>query len=410
MGIIEEFIAGIGPRPKSWQGKDGQHPLLFERPWYRTKAEALSYPLISHSNPARVTAIAVDVDHADAATRWAALNLPAPNIIVVNPKSGRAHYIFVLAKPVVRHTDAYLRVHGKSKAWQFYEAMRKALTAAYQGDPSYNEDLVKNPLHPKWNTMVVRQDAYLLGELYQHPGIRPHLRRARACIIQDERGRNCTIYKSAFVWAVQNQYRYVNDAEFRQAITGHVYEVWANLQHPNGLLEEHELVHIINSVERRIKRGSFRLSWFRNRGAAKIDANLPLWEKQRLGQAYTAETRKKKSLHRIEQVVRRLGFVSKQTIANVAQVGVATVYRLWTVVLNSIIGSTKVLPMGQYLRHPTIDTPKVVTDTMKAYEANALIQAIIRGEIHTFDTPRKPRRIDYSEYQVITHGIGLPRC
>jgi hypothetical protein len=62
-----------------------------------------------------------------AATAWIDAELPAPNIVTVNPANGHAHYTYQLA--------SWVRI-DRIKAVRFFGAIRKAYTAALRADPS----------------------------------------------------------------------------------------------------------------------------------------------------------------------------------------------------------------------------------------------------------------------------------
>lgn len=303
---IAAFVAGIGTRPKSWQGKEGQHPLLFERPRYRPRDEALTYPLISHSNPAMITGIALDIDTPNARAQWRDRGLPAPNLIIVNPASGRAHYWFQFAKPVNVHTKAWLAARPPSKTWRFYEAVKHAVRIGYGCDPDYNEDMVKNPLHPKWEVSVCREEPYSLRELYAHPEIRRNMRRQSISLAEDVRGRNCTIFKTGFRWAVRYHRHYWGEAALKEAIRAEVFAIRDKLSHPDGPLPHAETEGIALSIFRRIRGGKFYKDQGKDRGAARVSASLDVTTKQKIGQSYTAALKRRRTVNSLVKAYKDL--------------------------------------------------------------------------------------------------------
>lgn len=303
---VAAFIAGIGTRPRSWQGKEGQPPLLFERPRYRPKDEALTYPLISHSNPAMVTGIALDIDTPDARTRWQDRGLPSPNLIIVNPASGRAHYWIQFENAIQRHTKSWLAEKPPSKAWRFYEAVRHAVRIGYGCDPDYSEDMAKNPLHPKWEVIVGRPEPYSLRELYAHPEIRRHMRRQSVSLADDVRGRNSTIFKTGFRWAVRYHRHYSGEAAMKDAIRAEVFAIRDSLAHPEGPLPHAETEGIALSIFRRIRAGKFYKDQGKNRGAACVSPSLDVTTKRKLGQSYSASLKRRRTLNSLIKAHREL--------------------------------------------------------------------------------------------------------
>jgi hypothetical protein len=86
--------------------------------------------------------------------------LPAPTIIVVNPKNGHGHLLYGIDTPVrLEHWG------GRRAPANYLAAVERAMTVRLGADPSYSGFMCKNPLHPHWPTLS-NDHPYSLGELH----------------------------------------------------------------------------------------------------------------------------------------------------------------------------------------------------------------------------------------------------
>lgn len=111
-------------------------------------------------NSSRVTgALCFDIDRPWGAIAWMDANVLPPNIVLMNPENGHAHFIYLLASPVITSNVAQLRPIFYLSAIQY--ALREALGA----DKGYTGLLVKNPRHSCWQHTCWRLEPYSLHEL-----------------------------------------------------------------------------------------------------------------------------------------------------------------------------------------------------------------------------------------------------
>ena len=122
-------------------------------------AAALRKKLIQ-PNSARVTgALCFDIDRPWSGIAWMDANVLPPNIVLMNPSNGHAHYIYLLESPVITSNIAQLRPILYLSGIQY--ALREALGA----DKGYTGLLVKNPRHSCWQHTCWRLEPYSLHEL-----------------------------------------------------------------------------------------------------------------------------------------------------------------------------------------------------------------------------------------------------
>lgn len=210
-GVLARFRDNIFHQPYVSSGKDSSG--MFS-PCYRTsKNIALDeYALIQVNGPKRLAYIPVDIDHSDAAYAWRDNGKPEPNIIVTSIESGHSHLVYELEKPVWKEAATEW---GDALPVRYYRAVRQALTKELHGDPSYNGLLVKNPFFTGWQTQIVRQEPYTLGELAENLDLSkmPH-----AALREDGRGRNCTLFDSIRIWAMTAVRGFTTIGAFRGAM------------------------------------------------------------------------------------------------------------------------------------------------------------------------------------------------
>ena len=130
-----------------------------------------------------------------AATYWRDTQLPEPSFVVVNPRNGHAHYVYLLR--------GWIRTDGAEAqelpAVRYLAAIARAYTLALHADPGYAGLVHHNPLSGRYTTIVGANAPYSLHELAEHVSLAPAPRR-RAPEIRGD-GRNIETFDRLRFWA-----------------------------------------------------------------------------------------------------------------------------------------------------------------------------------------------------------------
>jgi len=121
-----------------------------------------------------------DIDSEGGGAAWIEAELPAPNLVVVNPRNGHAHLIYLLGGRV--RTD--------------FGPIERAYAAALGADEAYSERFHHNPLSAAYFTKIGRDAPYSLAELAQYvdlvtPAVKP---------VPLEIGRNVEVFDRLRRW------------------------------------------------------------------------------------------------------------------------------------------------------------------------------------------------------------------
>lgn len=142
--------------------------LLPEKPYYCDDTGSLriagrdlarSAAHIQFNGPTHKYWLVFDIDRSDAIDLLQDPHVPSPNILSINPANGNGHAFILIDTPVRTALD------GSSRALRFCEAVERALCIRFGADRGYSGLIAKNPLHPHWFTLPLRDRAYSLGEL-----------------------------------------------------------------------------------------------------------------------------------------------------------------------------------------------------------------------------------------------------
>lgn len=173
----------------------------------RPAQTALEKRYIQYNPPAIIYWLAFDIDRRYIGFENEWRMVPPPNMAIISPESGRYHCLYGIAAGV--STTSASREKPMRLLAAIYEGYRHALDA----DPGFAQLICKNPLHPHWNTQLLREDLYDLNELAEYVDLNAADKRIRKTPKQHRSGvhRNCTLFDSLRSWA----YRWVN--EYRNA-------------------------------------------------------------------------------------------------------------------------------------------------------------------------------------------------
>ena len=202
---------------------------------------------IAPDTPGWLTALRFDIDTQGGGAAWIEAELPAPNLVVVNPRNGHAHLVYLLGAWV--QTD--FRDARRFKVVRYAAAIERAYTAALGADPAYTGRFHHNPLSDAYVTKIGRDAPYSLAELARYVDLNePALKKNPPIGI----GRNVETFDRLRRWA------YVAVADWRIG----TYEAWSGAvadrggqiaadvgaESRRGPLKANEVGHIVKSVAR----------------------------------------------------------------------------------------------------------------------------------------------------------------
>jgi len=218
----------------------------FRRGAYRERREvARSMAEIAPDPPGWLTALRFDIDTEGGGAAWIEAELPAPNLVVVNPRNGHAHLIYLLGAWV----QADFSDPRRLKVIRYAAAIERAYTAALGADQAYPGRFQHNPLSAAYVTKVGRDAPYSLEELARYVDLTtPPPKKSPPTGI----GRNVEIFDRLRRWA------YVAVADWRIGSYDAWYRVVADrgeqiaadvgAESPRGPLKANEVGHIIKSA------------------------------------------------------------------------------------------------------------------------------------------------------------------
>ena len=283
--------------------------------------EALQYAYIQFNPAAMMYWMVFDIDRPDAFLfgkdncDWRIA--PTPNMIVLNPENGHAHYWYGLLTPVCM-TD-----QGREGPKRYALAIWDALSAALGDDPSYARFIAKNPLHPTHRLITWREEPYELGELAESVDLEAGKawRRKRQRIGldgTDEAGRNCTLFRLLSRWAYSGVLKYREVGNF--ADWESVCSRQADLM---NLFPGHNSGNLSCTEVRGIARSVAQWTWKKYKGARGNDPDFLRFQAAR-GRLNGARKRRESRLEVLRlaktgmgqrEIAQRIG-VSQKTISN----------------------------------------------------------------------------------------------
>lgn len=287
---VDRFFDYLPTNP--WCGTDKPAFLI------RHKSIAIKYDYIQFCAPHIVAWIVFDLDH-DNAWIWHDQNLPAPNFIVRNRTTGRGHLYYAI-KHVATHHNA------RSHPQRYLKAVRKALAAKLKADRDYVGRIAKNPLSPTWDTTILHNDEYELGELADsvNLGEEPIWQLNTDCLAA---GRNCLVfdrtrfYAYRHVAAARRDGRYVQwEATLYDLAQGYNNFAGTHLA-KRGKLGDNEIKHIAKSVA--------KYTWHKcntTKGIMELPTHLPLESRQRLSARRTHKLRTDETEQKINAAIKLL--------------------------------------------------------------------------------------------------------
>jgi hypothetical protein len=164
---------------------------------------ALEKRYIQYNPPAVISWLAYDIDRPYAGFGQEFETVAPPNIVVVSPTSGRAHYLYGIAAGVSTTSAA------RDKPRRLLAAIDEGYRDALQADPGFAQLICKNPLSDYWRVELLREDLYDLHELAEYVDLEEADKRIRKTPKKHRKGvgRNCSLFDSLRTWA----YKWVGD-------------------------------------------------------------------------------------------------------------------------------------------------------------------------------------------------------
>jgi len=119
---------------------------------------------IAPDPPGWLTALRFDIDTEGGGAAWIEAELPAPNLVIVNPRNGHAHLVYLLGAWVQTDCSDPRRL----KVVRYAAAIERAYNAALGADPAYTGRFHHNPLSDAYVTKIGRDAPYSLDELARY--------------------------------------------------------------------------------------------------------------------------------------------------------------------------------------------------------------------------------------------------
>ena len=324
----QHFLASLPRRPYA---TDDFTQGLF----HQSQPDALSRRYIQPDRPYQAAWLKFDLDHPEAGATWIDQDVPAPNLLVLNPASGRAHYLYGLAAPVVTS------LNGRAAPLKLLGAVEAGLSRVLHADPAYTALICKNPLHPSWHTYVLTDRLYDLGELLEalprSVSTRPPERSQLLGV-----SRNVDLFDATRRWAYPEARKAKEAGDFERwqaAVLTQATQLNA-FTHPLPAAE-------VRSVARSVARWTWRHAHTFStsplggtRRSALKSRERPLMrqeeakEREREGAAYTVRLMRSRTFDALTSAVAQLAaggihHPTKAQIADLAGVSTETVKRWW---------------------------------------------------------------------------------
>ncbi len=201
---------------------------------------------IAPDPPGWLTALRFDIDTEGGGAAWIEAELPAPNLVVVNPRNGHAHLIYLLG--------GWIRTAfgdpSRLKVVRYAAAIERAYAAALGADTAYSGRFHHNPLSDAYVTKVGRDAPYSLAELAQYVELAtPAVKPAPLGI-----GRNVEVFDRLRRWAYTAiaDWKIGTHDAWHEVVARRAEQIAADVgaASPRGPLKQNEVGHIAKSVAR----------------------------------------------------------------------------------------------------------------------------------------------------------------
>jgi len=179
----------------------------------KEKAILQRYLSVNHRYYLKWLVFDVDIPASVAEYEYSMIGVPAPNLIVENPKNGHAHFLYELKDAV------YLSNSAHDKPIRYVHAVYCALRERLGADIGYTGLITKNALHANWNAYSYHTEPYSIQQLSDKLEITwQQVKKPIPLTEAIYLGRNCKIFDDVRHWA------YVEIRKYR----GSTYQAWFN--------------------------------------------------------------------------------------------------------------------------------------------------------------------------------------
>lgn len=159
------------------------------------------YIQINHQNLTKM--MVFDVDNPITLYDWKYLDIPTPNIIIINPRNKHFHMVYLLSDQnfICRSENARL------KDILIYQSIYRELCKRLQADSRYVQKIMKNPFHNYWNTKVIHEDTYTFEDFAKYIDLKSIANfesspiRSDESLTRESEGRNCTVFERTRFYA-----------------------------------------------------------------------------------------------------------------------------------------------------------------------------------------------------------------
>jgi len=185
-----------------------------------------------------------DIDREEAGLAYDEANVAVPNVIVLNPGNGHAHYGYCLEVPVIVSEKA------RPGPLVFLNGITRGMTRRLGADPGYRNYLAKNPLHPDWRTVWLQTYRYRLNDLavWLEPEDMAFGSAPRETEFA-QAGRNCFLTSELSKFALRTAWRYRDSAwiseTYQRVLQEQAFDLNAAFEEPLG---PGEVMGIVRSV------------------------------------------------------------------------------------------------------------------------------------------------------------------
>jgi len=261
----------------------------------RPREFAVAQPYVQVNRTNVVSWLVFDLDHANAAI-WQDEELPAPNMVVRNRTSGKAH-LFYAIEPVLTGENARPRPIAYMKA--VYDSLSERLEA----DKAYSGPVAKTPGHPWWETTEFHNHVHDLGELSEHLElkVKPYWSK-EPDLDAVAHSRHCTLFEKLRYFA----YSIVNDERRSGSYSSFCRRLRQFADQQNRFRKAGFTENLRVSQVRATVKSVSRWTWTRytgrsdcHRGVMRLDKNVPLGDRQRLSAKRTHEVRRTASERKV---------------------------------------------------------------------------------------------------------------
>ncbi len=317
----------------------------------RPRHYAVRWPYMQVNRKDMLSWLVFDIDHADQAIPnpyiWQDEGLPAPNLIVRNRHSNKAHLYYAIV-PVCTSDNA------RSKPIQYLKAVYQAMALRLKADLAYSGPVAKTPFHPWWQTTELHSQVYELGELADSVEVESALHWCEPTSLDDmSHSRNCALFEYARHYAysiVKTERREGSYESFKRRVS--FFATYKNNSFDTQTpLRHSEVQSLVKSVARWTWDKYYACSHAK-RGVMNLPRDLSTKQRQSLAATRTHQIRREKTKKRVINASRYLlnngKSLSITLVAKTARLCRKTVRRYFNEIQSLIepIGKVRIVPIS----------------------------------------------------------------